>query len=75
MDGGKTWEPAQLGREHAPYAWRLWHHLWKPSAPGYYILMARATDDRGRTQPMTAQWNPSGYLYNAIDQVKVHVES
>jgi len=24
-------------------------------------------------QPTEAVWNPSGYLYNAIDQVKVHV--
>lgn len=74
VDGGKAWEPAQFGREQAPYAWRLWHHVWKPSAPGDYIIRARATDDRGRTQPLTAQWNPSGYLYNAIDEVKVHVE-
>jgi len=35
--------------------------------------MARATDSQGRRQPATAAWNPSGYLYNAIDQVKVHV--
>ena len=35
--------------------------------------MSRATDDQGRVQPPVAAWNPSGYLYNAIDQVKVHV--
>jgi hypothetical protein len=37
--------------------------------------MARATDSQGRTQPATAVWNPSGYLYNAIDQVKIHVQA
>jgi hypothetical protein len=36
--------------------------------------MSRASDSRGRTQPQAAEWNPSGYLYNAIDQVKIHVE-
>jgi hypothetical protein len=35
--------------------------------------MSRATDDQGRTQPQTAAWNPSGYLFNAIDQVNIHV--
>jgi hypothetical protein len=35
--------------------------------------MSRATDDRGRVQPIVAQWNPSGYLWNAIDQVRVDV--
>jgi hypothetical protein len=25
-------------------------------------------------QPETAVWNPSGYLYNAIDKVKIHVQ-
>jgi hypothetical protein len=35
--------------------------------------MSRATDDQGHIQPQTAAWNPSGYLYNAIDQVNIHV--
>ena len=33
-------------------------------------VMARATDDRGRTQPDTPAWNPSGYLYNVPDRVQ-----
>jgi len=73
-DGGTSWEDAQLGREHAKYAWRLWNYLWKVSKSGRYTIMSRATDSRGRVQPMTADWNPSGYLYNAIDQIKVNVE-
>jgi len=35
--------------------------------------MSRAVDDRGRVQPAVAQWNPSGYLWNAIDRVRVDV--
>src|SRR2546425_9904635 len=42
---------------------------------GEYVVMSRATDSQGRTQPQTAVWNPSGYLYNAIDQVKIHVQA
>ncbi len=74
-DSGATWQPAQLGADHARYAWRLWSHAWKPAKAGEYVIMSRATDSQGRTQPEHAAWNPSGYLYNAIDQVKVHVQA
>jgi DMSO/TMAO reductase YedYZ molybdopterin-dependent catalytic subunit len=74
-DSGATWAPAHLGSEHARYAWRLWDYVWTASKAGEYTIMSRATDDRGRTQPANAAWNPSGYLYNAIDQVKIHVQA
>jgi len=72
-DSGATWREARLGRQHARSAWRLWDLVWQAPKPGEYTIMSRATDDQGRTQPQTAAWNPSGYLYNAIDQVRVHV--
>jgi sulfite oxidase len=72
-DGGASWSPAKLGREQAHYAWRLWSYDWKAGKSGDYTILSRATDTRGRTQPATPMWNPSGYLYNAVDQVKVHV--
>jgi sulfite oxidase len=71
-DFGATWSPATLGRDQARYAWRLWSYNWKPK-PGDSTILSRATDTQGRTQPQAPAWNPSGYLYNAIDQVKVHV--
>ncbi len=72
-DNGSSWSVAALGREQAHYAWRLWSFEWKAAKSGDYTLLSRATDTQGRTQPATALWNPSGYLYNAIDQVKIHV--
>jgi DMSO/TMAO reductase YedYZ molybdopterin-dependent catalytic subunit len=72
-DSGATWNPARLGTEHARYAWRLWSYAWRPVKPGDYVIMSRASDSQGRTQADTAAWNPSGYLYNAVDQVKIHV--
>jgi sulfite oxidase len=74
-DAGATWQPAQLGREQSKYAWRLWSYSWKAPKAGDYSFLSRATDSQGRVQPAAADWNPSGYLYNAIDQVKVHVEA
>lgn len=72
-DGGSSWNAAELGKDQAKYAWRLWSYEWKPAKSGDYAIMSRATDSQGRVQPSAAEWNPSGYFYNACDQVKVYV--
>jgi DMSO/TMAO reductase YedYZ molybdopterin-dependent catalytic subunit len=73
-DGGSKWQPAALTGAKVPFAWRLWKLDWRPSEPGYYTVLSRATDSSGRVQPVVAAWNPSGYLWNAIDRVGVLVE-
>jgi sulfite oxidase len=72
-DNGATWNPAKLGHDQAHCAWRLWTYDWHAKKPGDYTILSRATDSQNRTQPTTPAWNPSGYLYNAADQVKIHV--
>ena len=42
---------ARLGPEPLPYAWVHWTFDWKIAGPGPHQLIARATDDAGRTQP------------------------
>ncbi len=74
-DKGRTWGPARLGRNQAPYAWRLWEFRWHAQTSGAYVLMSRATDTRGRTQPAAPPWNPSGYLWNGFDRVEIHVDA
>src|SRR5262249_9150819 len=27
-DGGTSWNPAELGKDHAKYAWHLWSYSW-----------------------------------------------
>jgi len=71
MDSGRTWRAAALGRDKARYAWRLWEITWTPPGPGSYVLMSRATDAAGATQPLVGDWNPSGYLWNVVHQVRV----
>jgi sulfite oxidase len=71
-DGGSTWNAAALGHEQSRFAWRLWTYAWNAKR-GDYVIRSRATDSQGRVQPSEAVWNPSGYLYNAIDEVKIHV--
>lgn len=72
-DGGATWRPATLGREHDPYAWRLWSFRWVPKSAGKATLHARATDSRGSVQPREPVWNQSGYLWNGWHSVDVEV--
>ncbi len=74
-DAGATWNEAKLGKDQAKYAWRLWSYNWKPAKGGEYTILSRATDSQGRVQPDAPVWNPSGYLYNAYDQVKVNVQA
>jgi len=72
VDAGKTWKPAKLGKDKGQYAWRLWQLDWQPSI-GRHTLLARATNAAGQVQPLEQQWNPSGYLWNAVQRVDVEV--
>lgn len=75
IDNGATWRLAQLGRERERYAWRQFRSELNVMSPGYYSIMARATDTKGNVQPIEVMWNPSGYLWNAIDRVGINVEA
>lgn len=74
FDGGKSWTLARLDGPATPYGFRVFRHAWN-AEPGSYEIACRATDATGATQPDVPVWNPAGYLYNAIDRVKVQVRS
>lgn len=73
-DHGRTWARARLGPERARYAWRRFDYPWRAMEPGAHLVFSRATDTQGRVQPIIAEWNPAGYLWNAIDQVRLNVQ-
>jgi len=50
VDGGETWNVADLEPELSPYAWRFWKYRWDRPKPGRYTLSARAMDGTGRLQ-------------------------
>lgn len=63
-DGGSTWVEAELSHD-GDIAW------WEAEvdiAPGA-VLVARATDSSGATQPLDAPWNKGGYGNNAVHRV------
>ena len=54
-DGGQTWHDANLEESHDRYLWTRWFYLWEANEPGKYQIIARATDEKGRSQPQTKQ--------------------
>jgi sulfane dehydrogenase subunit SoxC len=63
LDRGATWAPAALREPNIARAWTQWDFDWD-ARPGEHAILARATDDRGNTQPATMPWNVQGYGYN-----------
>ncbi|XP_076967108.1 sulfite oxidase, mitochondrial [Tamandua tetradactyla] len=80
LDGGLTWQAAELdGEEQCPrkaWAWRLWQ-LQVPIPPGQKELdiVCKAVDDSYNVQPDTVApiWNLRGVLSNAWHHVHVCV--
>jgi DMSO/TMAO reductase YedYZ molybdopterin-dependent catalytic subunit len=72
-DGGRSWGEATLNGEATENAWRLWGFEWQTPAPGNYILMARATDSRGRMQPMEHDLNGGTYMISHCLPIEVEV--
>lgn len=74
VDGGRSWSAADLGTPPSEYAWTPWSLRWSPAAPGDYLLVARATDAAGHSQPLGQSWNAQGYGNNVVHQIRVRVQ-
>lgn len=73
-DFGATWSEAVLDAPANRFAWQHWNAEVEFRKAGYYEVWARATDSRGRSQPMVLPgWNPKGYLNNACHRIAVQV--
>ncbi|MEU6660612.1 sulfite oxidase [Streptomyces sp. NPDC046821] len=71
-DDGASWHEAELAPPDGhSTAWRRWEYAWMPT-PGDHVLSARATDEHGRTQPLTQPWNRGGFGNNLVQRVPVH---
>ena len=74
LDGGTSWKSAQFIGPDEPFAWRQWQYVWEQAPRGDYTLMACATDDQGRQQPMQAAWNSLGYGNNGVREHAVSIK-
>jgi DMSO/TMAO reductase YedYZ molybdopterin-dependent catalytic subunit len=73
-DGGSTWSEANLIGESKLNAWRLWEYDWQtPAKSGQQTLIARATDSRGRTQPIERDPDRGTYMIDHILPIAVEV--
>jgi DMSO/TMAO reductase YedYZ molybdopterin-dependent catalytic subunit len=50
VDGGKTWQSAQLKSPLSNVTWTLWAYEWNPTQTGQYNIYARATNSTGAVQ-------------------------
>ena len=73
VDGGATWQQADLVSPAERYAWRRWELAWSPTTAGPVTLQSRAFDATGNSQPARADWNRLGYENNAIQSVEVTI--
>lgn len=65
-DGGTHWRRARLRDEPRAGNWVRWTADWAPRERGPAVLLARATDRSGRTQPTATAHNTQGYLFDAV---------
>lgn len=70
-DGGQSWTSAKLGDDLGKYSFREWKTSIR-LAPGEHTLLVRATNSIGQSQPMSALWNPSGYMRHVVETTRVH---
>lgn len=74
-DAGKSWSRATITVTGEKWTWSFWEgELALPR--GNHVLAARATDNRGTTQPATVgeTWNVKGYNNNAWHLVPLTVQ-
>jgi hypothetical protein len=65
-DLGVTWDDAELLGANLPGAWARWRFGFEPLSPGEHDIWTRATDEDGRTQPLSVPFNTYGYLCSAV---------
>jgi DMSO/TMAO reductase YedYZ molybdopterin-dependent catalytic subunit len=70
LDGGKSWRATMLGENLGKYSFREWRAGAKLPR-GDHVLMVRATNRIGQSQPMEALWNPSGYMRNVVERTRI----
>jgi hypothetical protein len=72
-DGGRNWRETRLGSDLGKFSFRAWSSVFTAGPPGAMQLMVRAINWIGQSQPMDALWNPSGYMRNVVETVRIKV--
>jgi DMSO/TMAO reductase YedYZ molybdopterin-dependent catalytic subunit len=70
VDGGRSWTGTTLGEDLGKYSFREWKTA-VALPKGEHSLIVRATNRIGQSQPMSALWNPAGYMRNVVETTRV----
>lgn len=69
---GKTWEEAEITYQEGKWSWTLWRATVPVAQEGASdeerVVWSRATDESGRTQALSMDWNLRGVGYNAYGE-------
>lgn len=69
-DEGRTWQEARLSDDLGRYSFREWR-LGLTLVAGKHALKVRAETAGGDVQPLTARWQPAGYMHNPVETIMV----
>jgi hypothetical protein len=69
-DGGQNWRPAALGEDLGRFSFRPWSYQFVP-VPGPHVVMAKATNRLGQSQPLEPIPNPAGYHHNPVQKISI----
>lgn len=76
IDFGSTWQDCRIQPPINRLAWQHFNATIAFPKEGYYEVWARATDEKGKAQPMLLPgWNPKGYLNNACHRIAVKIST
>ena len=68
---GRRWYKADLGPDVGRYSFRRWEGRVPLAGRGPVRLMSRCWNAAGEVQPLTANWNPSGYARSQVEVTHV----
>jgi len=72
-DSGASWQPANLGADGGRFAFRPWSLKLPALKPGAQVILAKATNRLGASQPRELIANPAGYHHNLVARVAITV--
>ncbi|PZR75330.1 MAG: sulfite oxidase [Chthoniobacterales bacterium] len=73
VDDGNSWRAVTLEGDPKVNAWRLWRFEWINPKRGKRRLLARATDSRGRVQPLERNADGGTYMIDHCLPIEIEV--
>jgi DMSO/TMAO reductase YedYZ molybdopterin-dependent catalytic subunit len=64
LDGGASWQSAQLGADRGRFSFRAWSYRFTPHSADKLTVLAKASNTIGQTQAETPIFNSAGYHNN-----------